>query len=93
MQNNQAIYKISGSERRKAKSELSRLKTTVQMFWYYHGLDKDMCSFYNCKTESYPMNDIEAETRYQSYVEQCKLLSEALTVKISDSNGAFLRHE
>jgi hypothetical protein len=33
-------YKISGSERRKLKKELSELKYFVKMFWHYEDIDR-----------------------------------------------------
>lgn len=74
---NQPIYKISGTERRKLKSELTRLKSYVKNFWHYHQLDKDMASFYGGK-EGYPMSDEDAQNKLDVLNNKVKVLEDSL---------------
>jgi hypothetical protein len=39
---NKPIYKIHGKERKKLKSEYSRLDSFIRNFYHFHNLDKDM---------------------------------------------------
>lgn len=78
--NQNPIYKIHGLERRKLKKELSELKKYTNNFWYYHQLDKDMCSFYNCTTEGYPMSDEEAQKKFDNTHIEIKKLEEKLSI-------------
>ena len=69
MMNNEPIYKISGSERRKVKKQLSELKSFTKYFWHYHPLDKDMYSFYSPDDNSI-MSDANAQLLYDSKIEE-----------------------
>lgn len=72
-------FKINGQERRKLKKELSELKSSANNFWYYHQLDKDMCSFYG-STKDYPMSDEKARERIDEINIKIKGLEEQLAV-------------
>ena len=75
------MFKISGLERRKLKKGLSELKSYVNNFWWYHQLDKDMCSFYG-GNENYPMSDKKASEHLKKYKSKIDELEEKLLEKI-----------
>lgn len=77
---NQPQFRISGTRRREVKKELSSLKIYAKNFWYHHQLDKDMASFYNCQTDTYPMNDETAHNKYNSALEKIKRLENDLAI-------------
>lgn len=80
--NNLPQYKINGVERRKLKKELSDLKSSCNNFWYYHQLDKDMCSFYGGYGD-FPMSDEKAMEKLESYKVRIKEIEERLSVLYS----------
>jgi hypothetical protein len=72
-------FKINGIERRKLKKELSELKSLCKSFWYYHQLDKDMCSFYGGSVD-FPMSDEEAMEKLKLAFIKIKEIEEHLAV-------------
>jgi hypothetical protein len=72
-------FKINGIERRDLKKELSKLKSLCKNFWYYHQLDKDMCSFYGGSGD-FPMSDEEAMEKLQLAFIKIKKIEEHLAV-------------
>lgn len=72
------MFKISGEARRKEKKKLAGLKSLKKDYWYYHNMDKDMASFYG-STGSFPMNDEDAQTRYDELENEINALEIKLT--------------
>ena len=70
--NNKPQYKIHGIERRNLKKELSRLKSYVRTFWFYHQMDKDMAGPY--------VSDDAARVKYNEAVKDIKDLESKLSV-------------
>lgn len=76
--NNKPTYKIHGLERRQVKKELSKLKSFVKNYWYFHELEKDMVEFYG-GCECYPMSDDDAQKKYDSTKNRIDVLEKQLS--------------
>lgn len=64
-----STFKISGTQRRLLKKEVSSLQSTLRSFWFCHQTDKDMAQIYGSSGD-YPMSDSEAERRYHEIQQQ-----------------------
>ena len=69
-------YKISGTERRKQKSQLHELNRIIKDFWHFRTLEKDMHSFYG----GIIMSDEDVEKRYTQLCSQ----SNELKIKLAE---------
>ena len=76
---NEPQFKIHVKARRKVKHEISKIKSLLKGYWYYHQLDKDMASFYG-STDTFPMSDEKAQEIYDQKKKEIEELKASLQV-------------
>lgn len=81
-----STFKISGTQRRLLKKEVSSLQSTLRSFWFCHQTDKDMAQIYGSSND-YPMSDADAETRYQEIKQQIAAKQALLNETIDSHEG------
>lgn len=82
---NKPIYKISGFIRRETKKILHDFKRAEKNLLYYHQVDKDMYSFYNCDTYNL-MTDDEIKEKHNRLLKEIEILEIKLAEKIDYDN-------
>ena len=66
---NNPIYKIQGKERKKLRSECSKLASVIKNFWYYHNIEPAIQS---------DEDNAYAELRYNELIDEHKKLKSEL---------------